>query len=701
MNPIFSLKNFRCYGEDGADFEIAPITILTGCNSAGKSTLVKAMLLQEQVSAAIVKKDSTNEIELHLSDKELCLGSFKKHINKNTSSGIITISYTVHSYLLADDVKVTLEYVEDKKNVIGNGVLSKILIEKNDGTFIYSEDNLQIPASEKKSIEKKNYLSILENYKRFAIYGRYENALSSKTIYDENVDTFAESSSKEKEQKLQMEYCSAKSAFEECNISKTEEIGYLYTKRINDIFQNKYELIGEWLTVGTMFNYLPVFKETTGKEKRYLRQYLLSEVEKGCWGESKERVQDWVNFFADDFEASNEKSFLDYFLSLEHEAMEKGAIDESSSAWGFHSIAVGPFLTPLFESGDVGNFQYKEYTPEERRKNNRMDRDTYENQWSFMGVVSALDDICCFRGEDVIFSRNDTSPLSPWNRWAIKDSFKRFLIAVLYESLSPRFLQDVKYINSSSALIKRLYSIEESDKFAVCLKQYLNGPSQKFDFLHRTQDIVKVQENGYKQGYFLNKWIQKFQIGDAIHIKGTDEGLGVLIYLEKDGELRLLADEGYGISQLVVLLLQIETQIATATIRQIAGERSVIYKPIYDFSSIYVEEPEIHLHPKFQSLLADMFFEAYQKYNIHFIIETHSEYLVRRLQVMVADKDIPLTPNKVSLNYVEKDETTGISTNRQIKILEDGRLSEPFGAGFYDEADDLTMELIRYKAQLK
>ena len=696
MNPIFSLKNFRCYGEEGAEFEIAPITILTGCNSAGKSTLVKAMLLQEQVSAAIVKKDSTNEIELHLSDKELCLGSFKKHINKNTSNGIITISYIVHSYLLAEDVKVTLEYVEDKKNVIGNGVLSKILIEKHDGTFIYSEDNLQTPAS---SIEKKNYLSILENYKRFAIYGRYENALSSKNIYDENVDVFEESSSKEKEQKLQMEYCSAKSAFEDCNISETEEIGYLYTKRIDDIFQKKYELIGEWLTAGTMFYYLPVLKETTGKKKSFLRQYLLSEVEKGCWGESRERVQDWVNYFADDFEASNKDSFFDYFLSLEHDAMEEGAIDESSSTWGFHTIALGPSLTPLFESGDVRNFQYKEYTPEERRKNNRMNRDTYENQWSFMGVVSALDDICCFRGENVIFSRNDTSPLSPWNRWAIKDSFKRYLIAVLYESLSPRFLQDVKYINSSSALIKRLYSIEESDKFAVCLRQYLNGPSQKFDFLHRTQDIVKVQENGYKQGDFLNKWIRKFQIGDAIHIKGTDEGLGVLIYLEKDGELRLLADEGYGISQLVVLLLQIETQIATATIRQIAGERSVIYKPIYDFSSIYVEEPEIHLHPKFQSLLADMFVEAYQEYKIRFIIETHSEYLIRRLQVMVADKDIPLTPDKVSLNYVEKDETTGISTNRQIKILEDGRLSEPFGTGFLDEAGNSARNLLLLKVK--
>ena len=95
-----------------------------------------------------------------------------------------------------------------------------------------------------------------------------------------------------------------------------------------------------------------------------------------------------------------------------------------------------------------------------------------------------------------------------------------------------------------------------------------------------------------------------------------------------------------------------------------------------------------------------MFVEAYQKYNIHFIIETHSEYLIRKLQVMVADKGNALTPNDVSLNYVEKDEH-GISTNRKIDILEDGRLSEPFGPGFYDEADGLAMELMEYKARRK
>ena len=206
----------------------------------------------------------------------------------------------------------------------------------------------------------------------------------------------------------------------------------------------------------------------------------------------------------------------------------------------------------------------------------------------------------------------------------------------------------------------------------------------------------------YKKGDFLNYWVSRFEIGKKIIIKGTDEGLGVLIYIEKeDGETRLLADEGYGISQLVALLLQIEVQILNATIRQVSGGfDGIIFPPAYEQSAIFVEEPEVHLHPRFQSLLADMFVEAYQNYNIHFIIETHSEYLVRRLQVMVADKETALLPDNVSINYIDKDES-GLSHNRQIKIQEDGRLSEPFGPGFFNEADSLAMEILKYTARRK
>ncbi len=38
------LKNFRIF-KDATDLEFAPLTILTGCNNSGKSSIIKAMLL--------------------------------------------------------------------------------------------------------------------------------------------------------------------------------------------------------------------------------------------------------------------------------------------------------------------------------------------------------------------------------------------------------------------------------------------------------------------------------------------------------------------------------------------------------------------------------------------------------------------------------------------------------------------------------
>lgn len=45
MNTKITIKNFRVFDEDGVTFELNPLTILTGCNSSGKSSMVKAILL--------------------------------------------------------------------------------------------------------------------------------------------------------------------------------------------------------------------------------------------------------------------------------------------------------------------------------------------------------------------------------------------------------------------------------------------------------------------------------------------------------------------------------------------------------------------------------------------------------------------------------------------------------------------------------
>ena len=120
----------------------------------------------------------------------------------------------------------------------------------------------------------------------------------------------------------------------------------------------------------------------------------------------------------------------------------------------------------------------------------------------------------------------------------------------------------------------------------------------------------------------------------------------------------------------------------------------------YRASTITIEEPEVNLHPKFQSKLAEMFMEAFKSYNISFIVETHSEYMIRKLQTLVAKKE--LKPDDVALHYIyhhdEAKRPAGKPQVLQIKIKEDGRLSEPFGSGFFDEADNLAMDLLTIKS---
>ena len=106
---------------------------------------------------------------------------------------------------------------------------------------------------------------------------------------------------------------------------------------------------------------------------------------------------------------------------------------------------------------------------------------------------------------------------------------------------------------------------------------------------------------------------------------------------------------------------------------------------------IIIEEPETNLHPALQSKLADMFVEASKLFSIQFIIETHSEYIIRRLQYLTAKKEIKSEDTIIHYLFNPESEHTK-QTNEQlrtIRIKEDGRLDKEFGTGFFDESTKL------------
>lgn len=530
MNPIFCLKNFRSFGEDGADFELAPITVLTGCNSAGKSSLVKALMLLSEEREAFTENIQFSK-KLNISSKKLCLGGYRSVAH---GDGKISMSYSIWSSDLQEKLIVKKVFCANRYDVLNNGTLSYLEVKKNDGTIVFqAKPDWEV---------NQNCDSLKVEFDRFCAVG--------------------------------------------C---------YMY------------------------------FKE------HFLR--LLEKKEKEDSSNDTKQVK-----------RSEE------ILNLVKERLVSTGVTETEAAM-------------LWEQ-----FNHK--------------------TWK---IVIKADDIFWHGGKDADVRLADLVK-HPKDEDDLKIMMETFLELVVNDVCSPFFIQTIEYINSSSAQIARLYSVEDNNKMCNALREFNN---RKIEY--NANDLAVAYYSIHKPGNFLNKWVEKFEIGKSIEVKGTEEGLGLMVYLNDENNKRLLADEGYGITQLVALLLQIDNCISIFVDPDEETYNNG-YKSAcgYKSKTICVEEPEVHLHPKYQSLLAEMFVEAYQKYNIHFIIETHSEYLIRKLQVMVADKENTFTSDDVSLNYVEKDEN-GVSHNRQIRIEEDGNLSDSFGAGFYDEADTLAIQLFRNK----
>ena len=571
-NPIFSLKNFRSFGEEGADFELAPITVLTGCNSSGKSSLVKALLLLSrlignesynnpfQLDSFVAVINDIRGDELSTSARELSLGGYDKILNNYSKNGKIELSYTTWSPILREVVHVVRVFEEDKKDPLKNGHMINVRIEKEDGTLIFN--GFTGMSNDEEDAFGEEFVSSPQQSYRPETIRKAINQLDSLSDY------FS----------LRQEY------------DKNEKL--LDALKIKDKH--------------TMDSTLQRVKNSFAKDKENLDKAKIRIEENGVP--------------------------IDLCEELENEYLRE-------RQWYQHSVAMDII-----------------------------------REWSSIRKDSMED----WRKEVHLAIRSN-------NEKEVK-----FLNFTAKSLLNPAFLSNAKYINSASAEISRRYSIDSGDKLNVALRLFLQ---RKKKIRGGVPDI-----NGMVftfPGDFITRWLKAFSVGDKVDICGAEEGQDVLVYLYKNGEKRLLADEGYGITQLFSLLLQIDNCMPGFIDVGVPGVPSI---PRNSLSYICVEEPEIHLHPKYQSLLADMFVEAYQKYNIHFIIETHSEYLIRKLQVLVADKENELAPNDVSLNYVDKDEN-GISTNRKIEILEDGRLSEPFGPGFFDEADSLAMDLMKFKVR--
>ncbi|MGE6762332.1 DUF3696 domain-containing protein [Corallococcus interemptor] len=110
-----------------------------------------------------------------------------------------------------------------------------------------------------------------------------------------------------------------------------------------------------------------------------------------------------------------------------------------------------------------------------------------------------------------------------------------------------------------------------------------------------------------------------------------------------------------------------------------------------DDTVLIIEQPELHLHPRVQTLLAD-FFLSMALLGKQCILETHSEYLINRLRYRIAAADRDTLSSSTTIYFAEKE--NGLSKYRPVPINEYGAIIN-WPAGFFDESQKESETLLR------
>lgn len=154
----------------------------------------------------------------------------------------------------------------------------------------------------------------------------------------------------------------------------------------------------------------------------------------------------------------------------------------------------------------------------------------------------------------------------------------------------------------------------------------------------------------------VNEWLEKFNL--KVNVEHLEDIIHKLQINQNSLDLDI-TDVGFGISQVLPVIIQ--------------GFLS------HNDSLTLIEQPEIHLHPKMQAELADLFIDIVlsknQKPTKYLFIETHSEYLLKRLRRRISDGTI--SADNVAIYLIDPDLNGEGAIVRELKIEEHGQFDWP------------------------
>jgi predicted ATPase len=179
------------------------------------------------------------------------------------------------------------------------------------------------------------------------------------------------------------------------------------------------------------------------------------------------------------------------------------------------------------------------------------------------------------------------------------------------------------------------------------------GPHFPATFEYYVASVIKSwqsERNGKAEA--LNNDLKHIGLTERVVARALTEveiDLQVSRLVGRTDDMVSIADVGLGVSHTLPVLVAL----------QVADEGRLVY----------IEQPEIHLHPRAQVKLADILANA-AKRGVRVVAETHSTLLLTAIQTLVAKGE--LSPELVKLHWFQRDRKTGVTEVSSTDLDENG-----------------------------
>ena len=248
---------------------------------------------------------------------------------------------------------------------------------------------------------------------------------------------------------------------------------------------------------------------------------------------------------------------------------------------------------------------------------------------------------------------------------AFQNAFFPIAYLLVIQNYLKYYIEKIEYINPIKTFPSRIYLVKD-DKQAA----HINDIEDFVNFFSRNKEL----SDKYLKDFI--KILNDFGIANELEIL-KDERLPVLELRVKINDLfSNINDVGYGVSLQLPIILK-------CFLAEVMPEKHG--------SIIFIEQPEVHLHPKLHAKLIETILKL-SKHTTYFI-ETHSEHIIRKLQVAVKNKSTSkVVSDDVTIHYLIRGKKVSVVTHHTIQ--ESGKLNPVFASGFFDNSYMLSKELL-------